>query len=450
MEDNSQVVCLSLGATRDFILCDKSNAGEYERDQLRIEKEFKVGHGDLFCLGQETNNQFCHAVPRDPSVTQPRISIIFRTIDKSFIDFGEGESVIVTEKVRDTVTATVTETSNDQVTVDNSYDNNNSDSSEIVHPKVEEKMALYANGKQKMIKAHCILCKTVGDPGTREHISDLINTREAAKIDRVLSDSSSPGSSPNVDNNTVTIPNTTLLLSTTINGNTNDSNSYSNNQSDSNTVTDMNPNDFYYQYISKNLQEIREGIDEDKSFHLSYRPDTFIVNGAGDNSYFEKRDITMMSNYDQAQDRKYFEKAKNEMKKSKAVESAVEKAARQAARLLKLERTIAEKKAKKAIEKSIVNEIHPNSSSTSTDNSDNSAKAAITINSNSHSDGNCNSNSNGDSNGNCHGDSKNSKTNYEPSLGKIKEYYMGECDTVPKVSIESSTVNSDKSGLPQQ
>ena len=53
-------------------------------------KEWRVGHGDLFALGPATNERFLHAVTREADAGL-RVSVIFRSITKSYIDTdGEG------------------------------------------------------------------------------------------------------------------------------------------------------------------------------------------------------------------------------------------------------------------------------------------------------------------------------------------------------------------------
>lgn len=53
---------------------------------MKVEKQWRVGHGDLFALGLRTNEAFLHAVPREPKVGSLRVSVIFRSVDKSFVD----------------------------------------------------------------------------------------------------------------------------------------------------------------------------------------------------------------------------------------------------------------------------------------------------------------------------------------------------------------------------
>lgn len=138
LEENSSIYCLSLGATRSFILTGNECCGQYQRDKLKIEKEWRVGNGDLFSLGPITNENYCHAVPIEPALKSMRISIVFRTVDKSFVDLnGPSKSVN------------------------------------------------YANGKIKKFTAELLTTKGFDDEGLREHVADLISKREDDKRKRI-------------------------------------------------------------------------------------------------------------------------------------------------------------------------------------------------------------------------------------------------------------------------
>ena len=86
LKECSSIFCLSLGATRSFLLVDNDNSGEYIYENMKIHKEWKVAHGDMFALGQTTNENYCHAVPKEPALKSMRISVIFRTVSKSFVN----------------------------------------------------------------------------------------------------------------------------------------------------------------------------------------------------------------------------------------------------------------------------------------------------------------------------------------------------------------------------
>jgi len=135
LEDNSSIICLSLGATRDFILCDNDDCGKFIREELNIRREWSVGNGDLYVLGPETNLKYCHVVPKDSTVRNARISVICRTVDKSFIDL-----------------------------------------------QAEPKTVTYANGTSRTLYGECISCKGFEDSGSREHIAELVLKREQRKL----------------------------------------------------------------------------------------------------------------------------------------------------------------------------------------------------------------------------------------------------------------------------
>ena len=66
LKEGSSIYCLSLGASRSFCLVDNSNSGGYIKEEMDVKKEWVVRHGDLFALGQRTNELYCHAVPKVP------------------------------------------------------------------------------------------------------------------------------------------------------------------------------------------------------------------------------------------------------------------------------------------------------------------------------------------------------------------------------------------------
>jgi len=134
LEENSSVYCLSLGVERDFILSPVEDCGKYLKENLNITKEWRVSHGDLFALGQLTNENYCHTVPKEKNLPKLRISVIFRSVSKSFIDLN------------------------------------------AVQKSVE-----YASGNIHKFRAECIKTLDYNDKGSREHIADLIFRREISK-----------------------------------------------------------------------------------------------------------------------------------------------------------------------------------------------------------------------------------------------------------------------------
>ncbi|KAJ1409271.1 hypothetical protein B484DRAFT_403243 [Ochromonadaceae sp. CCMP2298] len=133
LQEESSIYCLSLGASRDFVLCANEDAGKYVKEQMSVRQHYRVEDGDMFSLGQRTNERYCHAVPQEPGLSRMRISIIFRSVDKSFL----GEAV--------------------------------------------PKDAQYADGHVRTFALRCITTQGMGDEGTSEHLADLIAEREDAK-----------------------------------------------------------------------------------------------------------------------------------------------------------------------------------------------------------------------------------------------------------------------------
>jgi hypothetical protein len=131
LEEGSHIICLSLGASRDFVLCDNADVGKFEKENMNISKEWRVNHGDIFAIGQQTNQLYCHAVPQESNNQKLRISIVFRSVDKSFIDYS-----------------------------------------------CSEKVAYYHDLQEKPFKAEIITTNNYNDHGTREHLADLITRRE--------------------------------------------------------------------------------------------------------------------------------------------------------------------------------------------------------------------------------------------------------------------------------
>ena len=122
--DGSAIYVLSLGATREFQLGGADAAG-----RARVEaplRTWRPRHGDLVVLGPETNARCCHCVPRAPG-DGLRVSIVFRSVDKSFLR------------------------------------------------KAPPRVATYASGAARLVAAEAV----VGD--ARRHLSELISAREAAK-----------------------------------------------------------------------------------------------------------------------------------------------------------------------------------------------------------------------------------------------------------------------------
>mmetsp|Transcript_9932 Transcript_9932/g.10036 ORF Transcript_9932/g.10036 Transcript_9932/m.10036 type:complete len:441 (+) Transcript_9932:206-1528(+) len=132
LQENSSIFSLSLGATRSFILCDNNDVGKYDKQDLTIYREWRVGPGDMIRLGPQTNKTYCHTIPKDNNITTLRISLIFRTINKSFMQ-------------------------------------------PISSMKKE---VMYADNTRKMIQGYSLITNHYNDIGITEHIGDLIQIRE--------------------------------------------------------------------------------------------------------------------------------------------------------------------------------------------------------------------------------------------------------------------------------
>ena len=61
----------SLGATRTL---------RFKNKHTNNVVELKMTNGSVFVMGPQTNAHWTHEVPLEPHVTQPRISVIFRSI----------------------------------------------------------------------------------------------------------------------------------------------------------------------------------------------------------------------------------------------------------------------------------------------------------------------------------------------------------------------------------
>lgn len=139
LQSGSRIYCLSLGSTRSFMLVKNEDCGKYIAEDMTVIREWKVSHGDVFGIGLDTNDRFCHCVPRDEQVEGLRISVIFRSVDKSFVDLSA--------------------------------------------PKINVK---YASGAVKPFTAELITTFGIDDEGVREHIAWLIADREEEKARKGL------------------------------------------------------------------------------------------------------------------------------------------------------------------------------------------------------------------------------------------------------------------------
>lgn len=125
---------------------------------MKISRQWRVCHGDLFAIGSQTNDSYLHAITREPSCTGLRVSIIFRSIDKSFIDLdGKWISVASTSLAEYCIQW-----------------------NPFLSP-APPKEAVYSDGKRRTFRAECISTTNYTDCGSREHLADLITEREIEK-----------------------------------------------------------------------------------------------------------------------------------------------------------------------------------------------------------------------------------------------------------------------------
>jgi len=68
--DSPVIACINLGASRNFSFRSK------EEDSVPF--HYEVNHGDLLVMGEECQRKYKHAILKDSSVTESRISLTFR------------------------------------------------------------------------------------------------------------------------------------------------------------------------------------------------------------------------------------------------------------------------------------------------------------------------------------------------------------------------------------
>ena len=86
VETASQIFNIALGAARPFVITTLSCLGKAERADMEILEEFPMSPGDLYVLAGDVNARFGHAVPKDPSITELRVSWVFRNVDAAFVN----------------------------------------------------------------------------------------------------------------------------------------------------------------------------------------------------------------------------------------------------------------------------------------------------------------------------------------------------------------------------
>ncbi len=87
-ETSSKLADISLGATRSFVLMPmdfETSGNTLEGTKNFFIATLRMTHGTSLCMQASWNTLVKHCVPLDPSVTSPRISMVFRRVDKRFI-----------------------------------------------------------------------------------------------------------------------------------------------------------------------------------------------------------------------------------------------------------------------------------------------------------------------------------------------------------------------------
>ena len=86
-ETASKLADISLGATRAFMLVPNSldSNDSVENMEAQAVATLRMTHGTSLCMQASWNTLVKHCVPLDASVTAPRISMVFRRVDRRFI-----------------------------------------------------------------------------------------------------------------------------------------------------------------------------------------------------------------------------------------------------------------------------------------------------------------------------------------------------------------------------
>ena len=92
-ETSSKIADISLGATRAFMLVTNNTEGNVTTNEMmeHCVARLDMTHGSSLCMQADWNTKVKHCVPLDPSVTEPRVSMVFRRVDKRFIHPTENQ-----------------------------------------------------------------------------------------------------------------------------------------------------------------------------------------------------------------------------------------------------------------------------------------------------------------------------------------------------------------------
>ena len=205
LEAESEVLCLSLGAARDFSLVPNAQCGVYRAQELDVVRQFRVRHGDLFALGRETNELYCHVVPQEKESESETSHAHMHTTHDVHINNNNNSKASASD-ICDNINSDPSIKNN---TNSNENTNNKNNNNEICpsntdfeggemrisiifrsvnksfldrSESVPEKQVTYASGKTRSFRAECVTCSGYADPGTRVHIADMIQERENQKM----------------------------------------------------------------------------------------------------------------------------------------------------------------------------------------------------------------------------------------------------------------------------
>jgi len=91
------VAIVSVGAPRAFHLRPRRRPGDPSRAHER--RRFVLGQGDLFVMGGRCQHEWEHAVPKSAHVEGPRLSVMFRHLERvdgdTYLDLGRRRAEVV-------------------------------------------------------------------------------------------------------------------------------------------------------------------------------------------------------------------------------------------------------------------------------------------------------------------------------------------------------------------
>ncbi|KAG8720348.1 hypothetical protein FRC08_000501 [Ceratobasidium sp. 394] len=79
-KENKVIASVSLGAVRTFIMTPKVSARNKSAPVKGAAKKWDMANGSLFVMQGDTQENWKHEIPKQPSITQGRISLTFRQL----------------------------------------------------------------------------------------------------------------------------------------------------------------------------------------------------------------------------------------------------------------------------------------------------------------------------------------------------------------------------------